>query len=74
MFSISNEINLSLCMQKLGNKTNGQSSSIPMGECGHLDHHSLVEEAGKVHTLQKVSILPLVFLIYHEVSGGAFGA
>ncbi|XP_019705416.1 probable polyamine transporter At1g31830 isoform X2 [Elaeis guineensis] len=61
-------------MQKLGNKTNGQSSSIPMGECGHLDHHSLVEEAGKVHTLQKVSILPLVFLIYHEVSGGAFGA
>ncbi|EHA8588690.1 hypothetical protein COCNU_scaffold006351G000010 [Cocos nucifera] len=61
-------------MQKLGNKVNGQASSIQMGEYGHLDHHSLVEAAAKARTLQKVSILPLVFLIYHEVSGGAFGA
>ncbi|XP_008800055.3 polyamine transporter RMV1-like isoform X2 [Phoenix dactylifera] len=61
-------------MQKLSDKVNGQASSTPMGENGHLDNHSLVKAAGNVHNLQKVSVLPLVFLIYHEVSGGAFGA
>ncbi|KAG1355426.1 polyamine transporter RMV1 [Cocos nucifera] len=45
-----------------------------MGEYAHVHHHSLDDAAQRVHHLQIVSILPLVFLIYHEVSGGAFGA
>ncbi|XP_010918085.1 polyamine transporter RMV1 [Elaeis guineensis] len=45
-----------------------------MGEYAHVHHHSLDDAAQRVHNLQKLSILPLVFLIYHEVSGGAFGA
>ncbi|KAJ0967996.1 hypothetical protein J5N97_024913 [Dioscorea zingiberensis] len=45
-------------------------SSVPMGE---YEYQGLGEESPRVSNHRKVSIIPLVFLIFYEVSGGPFG-
>ncbi|XP_072987668.1 polyamine transporter PUT1-like [Typha latifolia] len=49
-----------------------EASSIPMQE-GNPDYRSLFHGAPRSDNLQKVSIVPLVFLIFYGVSGGPFG-
>lgn len=44
-----------------------------MGEYGGQQHHGIGEESTRSKNYQKVSIIPLVFLIFYEVSGGPFG-
>lgn len=45
-----------------------------MGECGGRQYHKIGEEdSARSRNVQKVSIVPLVFLIFYEVSGGPFG-
>ncbi|XP_026663243.2 polyamine transporter PUT1-like isoform X1 [Phoenix dactylifera] len=44
-----------------------------MGEYGGPDYHGLLEGAARASNIGKVSIIPLVFLIFYEVSGGPFG-
>ncbi|KAK8947889.1 putative polyamine transporter [Platanthera guangdongensis] len=44
-----------------------------MGEVGGQQHHGIGEESTRSKNCQKVSIIPLVFLIFYEVSGGPFG-
>ncbi|KAJ6795728.1 putative disease resistance proteinisoform X3 [Iris pallida] len=46
---------------------------IRMGEYGGPRYQGIGEEAPRVDRLHKVSIIPLVFLIFYEVSGGPFG-
>lgn len=46
---------------------------ILMGEYGGPRYQGIGEEAPRVDRLHKVSIIPLVFLIFYEVSGGPFG-
>ncbi|KAF3447875.1 hypothetical protein FNV43_RR08581 [Rhamnella rubrinervis] len=62
-------------MQKL-TSTASRQASIAMGEYDGVEYVSV----GEVHSpriennnLRKVSVLPLVFLIFYEVSGGPFG-
>ncbi|MQL75685.1 hypothetical protein Taro_008058 [Colocasia esculenta] len=50
-----------------------QIFSVSMDEFSGPEYKGLGEEASRVDTLQKVSVLPLVFLIFYEVSGGPFG-
>jgi amino acid transporter len=60
-------------MQKLRNTGNRQASCAMGGYSG--DEYVSVSEVPlpKVDNLRKVSVLPLVFLIFYEVSGGPFG-
>ncbi|KAG1362774.1 polyamine transporter RMV1 [Cocos nucifera] len=59
--------------EKLSNKENGRGSSIPVDESGHLNQQNTVDIAPTVNNMPKVSIVPLVFLIFYEVSGGPSG-
>ncbi|KAH6824460.1 Amino acid permease family protein [Perilla frutescens var. hirtella] len=60
-------------MQKLKGARGGQTS-IEMGECNSADYIGINEGASpRAHHGKKVSVLPLVFLIFYEVSGGPFG-
>ncbi|XP_010906713.1 polyamine transporter RMV1 [Elaeis guineensis] len=60
--------------EKLSNKENGQASSVPMDDHGQLNQQNTVDTAAPtVNNIHKVSIVPLVFLIFYEVSGGPFG-
>ncbi|XP_056169882.1 probable polyamine transporter At1g31830 isoform X2 [Syzygium oleosum] len=53
--------------------TTKQTSPMP-GHDGASDYTGLGGESSpKLETFQKVSIIPLVFLIFYEVSGGPFG-
>ncbi|KAJ0964430.1 hypothetical protein J5N97_029552 [Dioscorea zingiberensis] len=56
-------------------RTTGSSATsfIPMGHYGSPEYQGLGEGDHKVYNSQKVSIIPLVFLIFYEVSGGPFG-
>lgn len=56
-------------------RTTGSSTttSIPMGHYGSPEYQGLGEGAPRVDNSHKVSIIPLVFLIFYEVSGGPFG-
>ncbi|XP_019705703.1 polyamine transporter PUT1 isoform X2 [Elaeis guineensis] len=63
----------SLFVQQGSNIANTEASSAPMGEYGGRDYHGLLEGAARANNLPKVSIIPLVFLIFYEVSGGPFG-
>lgn len=58
--------------QKGSNVANTEASSPPMGEYGSPDYHGLLEGPARATNLQKVSIIPLIFLIFYEVSGGPF--
>lgn len=42
----------------------------PMGQ---PEYETLEEGPPKTHTIKKVSMIPLIFLIFYEVSGGPFG-
>ncbi|XP_072985466.1 probable polyamine transporter At1g31830 [Typha latifolia] len=56
------------------NESNNEASPTPMGEQGDSNHHGLLPEASpRLENLNKVSIIPLIFLIFYEVSGGPFG-
>lgn len=44
-----------------------------MGHNGGPEYQGIGEEAPRADKLRKVSIIPLVFLIFYEVSGGPFG-
>ncbi|XP_048128161.1 probable polyamine transporter At1g31830 isoform X2 [Rhodamnia argentea] len=58
---------------KQRNPTSKQTSPMP-GDNGVLDYTSLGGESSPtLEKFQKVSIIPLVFLIFYEVSGGPFG-
>lgn len=62
-------------MQKPGNTENSQASNV-MGEYGEVAYVDVHEHEGSspraIHG-NKLSVLPLVFLIFYEVSGGPFG-
>lgn len=58
---------------KLRNTANRQTS-IAMGEFNAASYVAVNETPSpRVNSVRKVSILPLVFLIFYEVSGGPFG-
>lgn len=62
-------------MQKL-TSTASRPASVAMGEYNGVEYISVGEEhSPRVdnNNLRKVSVLPLVFLIFYEVSGGPFG-
>lgn len=62
-------------LQKLGNTADTQSST-EMGDLSsvRVDHVGLGEAAApRQDNHRKVSMLPLIFLIFYEVSGGPFG-
>lgn len=58
---------------KLRSAENITSSSRRMGDIGGLQDQGINEESPRSKDLQKVSIIPLVFLIFYQVSGGPFG-
>lgn len=57
---------------KLRNSARTQTP-ILMGEYGGIRYQGIGEDAPRIDRLHKVSIIPLVFLIFYEVSGGPFG-
>lgn len=60
-------------MQKLRTTVN-REDSIEMGEYNDEEYVSVGEaHPTRVDNFKKVSVLPLVFLIFYEVSGGPFG-
>ena len=60
-------------MQKQRNLAN-QQTSVQMGEYGNAEYVGLEEDASpRYDNFKKVSIVPLIFLIFYEVSGGPFG-
>ncbi|GFZ16642.1 amino acid permease family protein [Actinidia rufa] len=61
--------------QKLRNTANRQSS-IEMGEYNDASYVGITElpsSPPRENNVRKISVLPLVFLIFYEVSGGPFG-
>ncbi|KAF8378979.1 hypothetical protein HHK36_028405 [Tetracentron sinense] len=61
------------CMQKLRNTPNRQAS-VSMGEYSGVEYVGIGEVTPpRLDNLKKVSIIPLIFLIFYEVSGGPFG-
>lgn len=60
-------------MQKLRSISSPASASVPMGEFRGPEYRGVVEESPRICNSQKVSIIPLIFLIFYEVSGGPFG-
>ncbi|KAM0934463.1 putative amino acid/polyamine transporter I [Dioscorea sansibarensis] len=62
-------------------QSDGQGASSSAGkniECSYgrvpcPEYQGLVEESPRISNSQKVSIIPLIFLIFYEVSGGPFG-
>lgn len=61
-------------MQKLRNSA-GRQASVPMGESNGAAYVTIQEvpSSPRVDNFRKVSVLPLIFLIFYEVSGGPFG-
>ncbi|KAJ4729110.1 Amino acid/polyamine transporter [Melia azedarach] len=59
---------------KLRNTGNRQAS-VAMGQSDGVEYVNIneVPPSPRLHTSKKVSILPLIFLIFYEVSGGPFG-
>ncbi|KAK3019948.1 hypothetical protein RJ639_002995 [Escallonia herrerae] len=59
--------------EKLGISANGQASNA-MGEYNGAEYVGISEiPFPRANNVRKVSVLPLVFLIFYEVSGGPFG-
>lgn len=61
-------------IEKLRNSA-GRQASIPMGESNGASYVTIQEvpSSPRVDNFRKVSVLPLIFLIFYEVSGGPFG-
>ncbi|KAL0912697.1 hypothetical protein M5K25_018688 [Dendrobium thyrsiflorum] len=60
--------------KKLRSSGYSRGLSKHMGECGGQHYHNISEEeSARSKNVQKISIVPLVFLIFYEVSGGPFG-
>ncbi|KAK4742758.1 hypothetical protein SAY87_000759 [Trapa incisa] len=61
--------------EKLRHTANRQASSVAMGEFNGSEYVTINDEPSPraPSSFKKVSILPLVFLIFYEVSGGPFG-
>ncbi|KAL3743841.1 hypothetical protein ACJRO7_019018 [Eucalyptus globulus] len=53
----------------------GRQTSVPMGESNGAAYVTIQEvpSSPRVDNFRKVSVLPLIFLIFYEVSGGPFG-
>ncbi|GAB4857927.1 hypothetical protein Ancab_015832 [Ancistrocladus abbreviatus] len=60
--------------EKLRRSVSGQAS-IEMGECNEAEYVNIGETlpSPKAEKFKKISVLPLVFLVFYEVSGGPFG-
>ncbi|PKU68039.1 putative polyamine transporter [Dendrobium catenatum] len=58
---------------KLRSPAKSKGSSRHMGDTGGQQDSDTNEESQKSKKFQKVSIIPLIFLIFYEVSGGPFG-
>ncbi|KAG5589255.1 hypothetical protein H5410_039769 [Solanum commersonii] len=52
-----------------------REATIPMGECNNAEYIEINEvvSSSRANNDRKLSLLPLVFLIFYEVSGGPFG-
>lgn len=61
-------------IEKLRNSA-GRQASVPMGESNGASYVTIQEvpSSPRVDNFRKVSVLPLIFLIFYEVSGGPFG-
>lgn len=61
-------------IEKLRNSA-GRQTSVPMGESNGAAYVTIQEvpSSPRVDNFRKVSVLPLIFLIFYEVSGGPFG-
>lgn len=61
-------------IEKLRNSA-GRQASVPMGESNGATYVTIQEvpSSPRVDNFRKVSVLPLIFLIFYEVSGGPFG-
>ncbi|KAF8406659.1 hypothetical protein HHK36_008749 [Tetracentron sinense] len=60
-------------MQTLRNTANKQASA-QMGDYNGVEDVGFGEGASpRLHNFKKVSVIPLIFLIFYEVSGGPFG-
>lgn len=61
-------------IEKLRNSA-GRQASVPMGESNGAAYVTIQEvpSSPRVDNFRKVSVLPLIFLIFYEVSGGPFG-
>ncbi|CAD5168623.1 unnamed protein product [Musa acuminata subsp. malaccensis] len=60
-------------MQKLRSTASTRASSLHMGEFRDTEYNFVNEDSPKLGNTRKVSVIPLVFLIFYEVSGGPFG-
>ncbi|XP_026656515.2 probable polyamine transporter At1g31830 [Phoenix dactylifera] len=58
---------------KLRKTGSNRDYSVPMGEYGGTQFQGIGEGTLKADSFRKVSVIPLVFLIFYEVSGGPFG-
>ncbi|ONK71503.1 uncharacterized protein A4U43_C04F9320 [Asparagus officinalis] len=59
--------------EKLGTTTGTEAATASMGDYGGPEYQNLEEGLPRIENLRKVSIIPLIFLIFYEVSGGPFG-
>uniref|UniRef100_A0A1D1YDZ6 Polyamine transporter PUT1 n=1 Tax=Anthurium amnicola TaxID=1678845 RepID=A0A1D1YDZ6_9ARAE len=73
LFYLNNGFFFIFFILKFRGTTSTQTLSVPMGEFKGPEYQGLGEGASRVDTFRKVSVLPLVFLIFYEVSGGPFG-
>ncbi|KAK7407057.1 hypothetical protein VNO78_08697 [Psophocarpus tetragonolobus] len=63
-----------LLVQKLRIAASNRQASIEMGEFTETEYVTVGElPSSTVNRSRKISVLPLVFLIFYEVSGGPFG-
>ncbi|XP_072965877.1 probable polyamine transporter At1g31830 isoform X2 [Typha angustifolia] len=58
---------------KFRNIASSKAFCVPMGDYDSVEHQDIDEGACREHNFRKVSVIPLVFLIFYEVSGGPFG-
>ncbi|XP_073011665.1 probable polyamine transporter At1g31830 isoform X2 [Typha latifolia] len=58
---------------KFRNIASSKAFCVPMGDYDSVEHQDVDEGAYREHNFRKVSVIPLVFLIFYEVSGGPFG-
>lgn len=62
-----------MLVQKFRSPRKIQALSISMREFTGPEYHEIGVELPSTNKLHKVSIIPLIFLIFYEVSGGPFG-
>lgn len=74
LFVLDPATSIRLPLLKLRNSADRQAS-VPMGEFNGAAYATIheVPSSPRVDNFRKVSVLPLIFLIFYEVSGGPFG-